>query len=54
LPPAVLSIVASFCTVVLPNAAGSAAPSPHAAKLGLADASKLIVCISIFLISFEE
>jgi hypothetical protein len=32
LPPAVLSIVASFCTVVLSNAAGSATPPPPGAR----------------------
>jgi hypothetical protein len=59
LPPAVLSIVASSCTVVLPNAAGSAPPAdtdPASCppKLGLADASKLIVCVNIFLVYFKE
>jgi hypothetical protein len=37
-----------------PPAAGVHRPYPAAPKLGLANASKLIVYISIFLISFEE
>jgi hypothetical protein len=37
-----------------PPTAGVHRPYPAAPKLGLADASKLIVCINIFLISFKE
>jgi hypothetical protein len=55
LPPAVLSIVASSCTVVLSTSVGAppADTNPcqgHSCppKLGLADASKLIICVSIF------